>query len=73
MTVSFRYSSLEMEENKQMSTFPILLEEPSIMGLLKVCHDLTPAGNQAPHSNMLTPPHPEGWGGESERNVKLEG
>ena len=31
------------------------------------------AGNQAPRRCLLTPPHPEGWGGESERNVKLKG
>ena len=37
------------------------------------CHGLTPAGNPAPCRCWLTPPHPEGWGGGSERNVKLKG
>ena len=30
-------------------------------------------GNQTPRSHLRTPPHPEGWGGEPESNVKLEG
>ena len=31
------------------------------------------ASYQAPHSCSLTPPRPEGWGGELEKNVKLQG
>ena len=32
-----------------------------------------PSWQPSPHSHLLTPPHPEGWGGESERSVKLMG